>query len=199
MGAVGLVHRELADGSTKRGVGRGARHPTLLGCGDLSAGQIGGCSARGRGEGWGNEVPGGRAGMTRRSSWRGTRQGLGEGRRSGGGCEGDCHGSGASRSIASGGGGTRCRIGFGGRAGISWRTEGAGITGEGAASRGRRRRGQRHEHRGGGGEGTRGYRGSGAWGGGGSATTEPCTIVEYGRLRYKHKSSKDKDVESFFR
>lgn len=68
-------------------------------------------------------------------------QGLGEGRGSGGGCEGGCHGGGAGRSIASGGGGTRCRTGFEGRAGISRRTEGAGITGEGAASRGRRRRG----------------------------------------------------------
>ena len=43
--------------------------------------------------------------------------GFGEGRGSGGGREGDCHGDEAVRSIASGGGATRCRTGFGGKGG----------------------------------------------------------------------------------
>lgn len=57
---------------------------------------------------------------------------------------------------------------------------------EGRGSRGGRRarasRGRAQRREGGGGEGTRGHHGSGAWGGGGSATAEPCTIVECGRL-----------------
>jgi hypothetical protein len=63
---------------------------------------------------------------------------------------------------ASRGGGV-CAWCCGGRGGGGRREHrgdgGAGIAGEGAASRGRRRRGQRHEHRGGGGEGTHGCRG----------------------------------------
>jgi hypothetical protein len=110
-------------------------------------------------------------------------QGLGEGRGSGGGCEGGCRERRRRHEVQD-------RVW--GRAGISRRTEGAGIAGEGAASRRRRRRG----HRGGGGEGTRGNRGSGAWGGGGSATAEPCTIVECARLRYKHNSSRSVSFRS---
>jgi hypothetical protein len=46
---------------------------------------------------------------------RGAGQGLGEGKRSGGGREGGYHGGEAGRSIASEGGATRCRTGFGGK------------------------------------------------------------------------------------
>jgi hypothetical protein len=61
MGAVGLVRIELADGSAKRGVGRGHN---ILPCwgGDLSAGQPGGCS-------------GGDEGRARGTRFRGTGQG----------------------------------------------------------------------------------------------------------------------------
>ena len=43
--------------------------------------------------------------------------GFGEGRGSGGGREGGCHDEEVGRSIASGGGATRCRTGFGGKGG----------------------------------------------------------------------------------